>query len=148
MAIGRRIKPARCARAPGDVLAQLQEEFFFTDHITARQIECRSPAYTWGAVVWLEVDPSHVEPWLRKAHQQSKLGKTIVALMPARTNTRAFHEYVLTCANEIRFIQGRLKYAGRTKQAPFPSVVVIFRGGHGIQQTEAQASASLNVVAF
>lgn len=50
-------------------------------------------------------------------------------LIPARTDTRAFHEYIYHKA-EIRFIRGRLKYGGAKYNAPFPSMVVVFgRGG-------------------
>jgi hypothetical protein len=147
------MKLSRGARSPCDILSQMQDDFFFTDFITPNQIEHLSPASSWGAVVWLEVDPSQVEPWLRKAQQQAKLGKTVVVLMPARTNTRAFHTYVLAHAKEVRFIEGRLKYAGRNKQAPFPSVVAIFGGGAGpLQHQQASilpaVSNALNVVTF
>lgn len=48
-------------------------------------------------------------------------------LIPARTDTKAFHEYIYGKA-EIRFVQGRLKFGGSKNPAPFPSMVVIFRG--------------------
>lgn len=48
-------------------------------------------------------------------------------LIPARTDTKWFHDYVLHRA-EIRFIAGRLKFGGAKNSAPFPSMVVIFRG--------------------
>lgn len=47
-------------------------------------------------------------------------------LLPARTDTRWFHEYIYGKA-EIRFIKRRLKFGGSTNSAPFPSMVVIFR---------------------
>ena len=46
-------------------------------------------------------------------------------LIPARTDTRAFHDYIYGKA-EIRFIKGRLKYGG-IGVAPFPSMIVIFK---------------------
>ena len=50
-------------------------------------------------------------------------------LIPARTDTRWFHEYIYGRKNvEIRFIRGRLKFGGSKNSAPFPSMVVIFRG--------------------
>ena len=48
-----------------------------------------------------------------------------VFLVPARTDTRWFHDIVLPYAKEIRFIKGRLKF-GNSKNAPFPSMIVIF----------------------
>lgn len=50
-----------------------------------------------------------------------------VFLIPARTDTRWFHEFVLPYASEIRFIRGRLKFGGAKTGAPFPSMIVIFK---------------------
>ena len=49
-----------------------------------------------------------------------------VFLLPARTDTRWFHDIVLPHAVGIRFIRGRLKFGGSKHSAPFPSMVVIF----------------------
>ncbi len=49
-----------------------------------------------------------------------------VFLIPARTDTRWFHEIVLPYAREIRFCRGRLNFAGASHNAPFPSMVVLF----------------------
>lgn len=46
-------------------------------------------------------------------------------LLPARTDTRWFHDYIYGKA-EVRFIRGRLKFGDRKNSAPFPSMVVIF----------------------
>lgn len=50
-----------------------------------------------------------------------------VFLIPARTDTKWFHEIVLPNAQEIRFIKGRLKFGDATNSAPFPSMLVIFK---------------------
>ena len=52
-----------------------------------------------------------------------------VFLLPARTDTRWFHELCLPYAAEIRFLKGRLKFSGATNSAPFPSMIVIFCHG-------------------
>lgn len=52
-----------------------------------------------------------------------------VFLIPARTDTRWFHEICLPFAREIRFIKGRLKFGGATFNAPFPSMIVVFERG-------------------
>lgn len=49
-----------------------------------------------------------------------------VYLIPARTDTKWFHEICLPNAKEIRFIKGRLKFGNATNSAPFPSMLVIF----------------------
>ena len=53
---------------------------------------------------------------------------TVVCLLPARTDTTWFHRYCLK--GEVRFLRGRVKFKGAANGAPFPSMVVIFRGGH------------------
>ena len=68
--------------------------------------------------------------WVKKAFEESKKHSTkIVLLIPARTDTKYFHEYIYGCA-EIRFIKGRLKFTDESGQiydpAPFPSMVVIY----------------------
>jgi site-specific DNA-methyltransferase (adenine-specific) len=60
--------------------------------------------------------------WLAKA-QEAELA---VFLLPARTDTRWWHEWVIPYASEIRFLRGRLKFGGSKNSAPFPSVVIVF----------------------
>jgi phage N-6-adenine-methyltransferase len=64
--------------------------------------------------------------WLRKAYEESHKGATVVCLIPARTDTKYWHDYVMKAA-EIRFVKGRLKFGGSKNSAPFPSAVVVFR---------------------
>lgn len=54
-------------------------------------------------------------------------GKVVVFLIPSRTDTRWWHDYIMK-ATEIRFLKGRLKFGGSKNSAPFPSAVVIFSG--------------------
>lgn len=66
--------------------------------------------------------------WIKKCAQEgSKPNTTVVLLIPVRTDTRAFHDFVYKKA-EIRFIRGRLKFGNSVNTAPFPSMVVIFNG--------------------
>ena len=51
----------------------------------------------------------------------------VVMLIPARTDTRYFHDFIQH-RSEIRFVKGRLKFGNSKQAAPFPSMVVIFRG--------------------
>ena len=63
--------------------------------------------------------------WIKKAYEESQNGKLIVGLLPARTDTKWFHEYIYKKA-EIRFIKGRLKFNDAESNAPFPSMIVIW----------------------
>lgn len=65
--------------------------------------------------------------WIEKAHDESELGKTIVLLIPSRTDTKWWHDHVMK-ADEIRFIKGRLHFNDQKGSAPFPSCLVIWRG--------------------
>lgn len=68
-----------------------------------------------------------IADWVKYAYEQSqKPDTTVVMLIPARTDTRYFHEYIYNKA-EIRFIRGRLKFGDATSAAPFPSMVVVYR---------------------
>lgn len=65
--------------------------------------------------------------WVKKAFEQYyKYGITIVMLLPARTDTKWFHEYIYNKC-EIRFIKGRLKFNDGKLSAPFPSMIAIYR---------------------
>ena len=67
--------------------------------------------------------------WVEKcAAEAQKPNTTVVMLIPARPDTSYFHDYIYG-KTEIRFIRGRLKFGGSQNNAPFPSMVVIFRGG-------------------
>ena len=62
--------------------------------------------------------------WMRKAYEQAILGSKVVCLVPARTDTKWWHEYAIK--GTIRFIRGRLKFGNSKNSAPFPSAIVIF----------------------
>ena len=68
------------------------------------------------------------QPWVRKCFEEVHEGACPLAVMliPARTDTRWFHEYIYKKA-EIRFVKGRLKFGNSANSAPFPSMVVIFK---------------------
>lgn len=66
--------------------------------------------------------------WVKKCYEESKKpGTTVVMLIPARTDTRYFHDFIYHKAKEIRFIRGRLKFGNAKNSAPFPSMIVIFQ---------------------
>lgn len=85
--------------------------------------------------LWLNPPYSKCREFMGKAAQESAKGATVVCLVPSRTDTRWWHEYVwnreLHCPLlnvEVRFIKGRLKFGGSKDCAPFPSAVIVFRG--------------------
>ena len=74
----------------------------------------------------------NVGEWVKRARDEYLLGAcTVVMLLPSRTDTKWFHDYILGTA-EVRFVKGRLKFGDSKDAAPFPSIVVIYRGNnHG-----------------
>lgn len=67
--------------------------------------------------------------WVKKCDEESKKeNTTIVLLIPSRTDTKYFHEFLYKKENvELRFIKGRLKFGDGKNSAPFPSLLAIFR---------------------
>lgn len=65
--------------------------------------------------------------WVFKCWRESrKPCTTVVMLIPSRTDTRYFHEFIYKKARDIRFIRGRLRFGNGTNPAPFPSMVIVF----------------------
>lgn len=72
---------------------------------------------------------SKVANWIQKGYTESqRTFTTVVMLVPARTDTKWFHEYCMKAA-EIRLVKGRLKFGNQKNSAPFPSMVVVFKPG-------------------
>lgn len=69
-----------------------------------------------------------IKKWVKKCSDESQKPDTVVVmLIPARTDTAYFHDYIYQKPNvEIRFLRGRLKFGDGKNSAPFPSMVVIF----------------------
>lgn len=68
-----------------------------------------------------------IKDWVKKCWVESRKPNTLVVLLiPARTDTAYFHDYIYKKAREIRFIRGRLHFNESKQGAPFPSMVVIF----------------------
>lgn len=68
--------------------------------------------------------------WVEKCYKEAKKqDTTVVMLIPARTDTRYFHDFIYNKAKEIRFLKGRLKFEQggvQGQSAPFPSMIVVF----------------------
>ena len=74
---------------------------------------------------------SGIKHWVKKCFEEGQKPKTkVVMLIPSRTDTRYWHDYVMR-SQRIYFIKGRLKFGGSDTSAPFPSAVVVFDGTGG-----------------
>ena len=128
---------------PQDLFDELDKEFHFRIDVcaTSENSKCllhydktinglnmKWDAFTTGSYWMNPPYGRQIGDWLKKAAMShDEYGSTIVCLLPARTDTKWFHNYVYGKA-EIRFIKGRLKFGRSTNSAPFPSMVVIY--GH------------------
>ena len=124
---------------PQEFFDRLDREFHFTldPCATAETAKCEKfytketdgLAQNWGGET-VFCNPPYgraIKDWVKKSYDESRKKKTIVVmLIPARTDTKYFHEYIYGKA-EIRFVRGRLKFGGSENSAPFPSMVVIYR---------------------
>nr|DAX20122.1 MAG TPA: DNA N-6-adenine-methyltransferase [Caudoviricetes sp.] len=125
---------------PQSFFEELNKEFQFTldPCATAENAKCRT-FYTkdddglkkdWGGQIVFCNPPygMEIKKWVRKCYEESKKPNTVVVmLIPARTDTAYFHDYIYK-KSEVRFIRGRLKFGDAKNSAPFPSMVVVFNG--------------------
>lgn len=119
---------------PQDFFDCLNKEFGFDLDVCALPENAKCERYftpekdgldqEWKGTVWCNPPYGRqIGKWVEKAY---KSNCTVVMLLPARTDTKWFHDYIYRKA-EIRFVKGRLKFGGSKNHAPFPSMVVIYR---------------------
>jgi phage N-6-adenine-methyltransferase len=115
----------------------LDAEFGFEVDVCASPQHAKCPVYYtpevdglkqewYGTVFCNPPYGRQIGAWVRKAFESSRRGTTVVCLLPARTDTKWWHQYVMRAA-EIRFLRGRLRFGDAKSGAPFPSAVVISR---------------------
>ena len=81
----------------------------------------------WGGRVFCNPPYGRaIKDWVKKCYDSRNSCEVIVLLIPARTDTEYFHEYIYGKA-EIVFIRGRLKFGNATNSAPFPSMLVTYK---------------------
>jgi len=88
-------------------------------------------AVPWEGRGWLNPPYGRgVGKWIEKAYLETRQPwcEMVAMLIPSRTDTRYWHDYVMR-ASEIRFIKGRLTFVGATRPCPFPSSIIVFKGG-------------------
>lgn len=126
---------------PQDFFDALDREFSFTldpcadekNHKCNRYFtqEIDGLSQDWGGETVFCNPPygRDIKNWVKKSRDEAqKPNTTVVMLIPARTDTQYFHDYIYQKPNvEVRFIKGRLKFGDSNNSAPFPSMVVVFR---------------------
>jgi|SRR6478752_6560881 len=77
--------------------------------------------------LWLNPPYSRCKEFMEKAYSEMQKGAKIIALLPTRTDTKWFHDYIYRKDGvDIQFIKGRLKFGNSVNSAPFPSMLVYF----------------------
>lgn len=131
---------------PPDLFESLHEEFNFTIDVCAEKWNAKLPLSYWDREDnCLDQDWSNhrcfmnppygreIKQFIEKAANSN--AEVVVALLPARTDTNYFHNYIYGKA-EIRFLKGRVNFwteDGPGKCAPFPSMIVIWRSNNDQQ---------------
>lgn len=119
---------------PQELFDNLNAEFHFTVDVCATKDNAKCEKFftpemdglkqEWTGVCWCNPPYGRgIGKWMKKAAEAQA---TVVCLVPARTDTKWFHDWVLNRA-EIRFIRGRLHFNGSKNSAPFPSMLVIYQ---------------------
>ena len=124
---------------PQDLFDELDDEFHFTLDAASSDLNAKCEKHytveddglsqSWAGNNMFLNPPygRNMKDWMRKAYEESQAeNTTVVVLVPARTDTAWFHDYVYGKA-ELRFLRGRLKFGGCENSAPFPSLVVVYR---------------------
>lgn len=130
---------------PQEFFDKLNAEFHFTLDVCATPENAKCFNYfdkeqdglskNWvsassGGSVWMNPPYGReIGRWMEKANDAAKDGVTVVCLVPARTDTKWWHECAIQ--HEVRFIRGRLKFGDAKNSAPFPSAVIVMRSGEG-----------------
>lgn len=121
---------------PNNLFHQLDEEFKFSLDPCASIYNHKCPLFftkadnglgkDWGFhKVFVNPPYSKVKEWTKKCFEAAEKGALVVALLPVRSDTSYWHEWVMQ-ASEIRLIKGRVRFEGTKNSAPFPSCIVIW----------------------
>lgn len=121
---------------PQDFFDKLDSEFHFTLDVCATPENAKCHDFftkdddglskEWYGIVWMNPPYGReISKWVEKCANYEGAS---VMLLPARTDTRWFHDYIYNNPRaEVRFVKGRLRFNGSNRDAPFPSMVVVLK---------------------
>ena len=121
---------------PDNIFNPLNEEFGFTLDVCSNDANAKCERhYTeeddglnmeWNGVCWMNPPFGRVmKKWVKKAFDEWKRGNTVVCLLPARTNTVWWHDWVMQ--GEVRFLRGEIKFKGYERGLWMPMAIVVFK---------------------
>ena len=121
---------------PQDLYNELDKQYGFTldpcatpsnaknDNFYTKEDDGLSQSWSGHVVFMNPPYGREIGKWIKKASEEKSA--CVVCLIPARTDTKYWHEFIFPKAHKIMFIKGRLKFGGHTNSAPFPSAIVVF----------------------
>jgi site-specific DNA-methyltransferase (adenine-specific) len=116
-------------KTPDMIRLMLQMEFEFDGVVNAcsKGVDIETLlSCDWYDSTFVVPQYSCVKKWVKKCIEENQKGKTVVMIIPSRTNTDWFHELIVPSATDVRFIRGRITLPGYTKQNQYPDAVCIF----------------------
>lgn len=132
---------------PQELFDRLDAQYHFDVDVCAlpENAKCRrfyTPAedglkQEWRGICWMNPPYGReIGKWVQKAYESTRAnGATVVCLLPSRSDTAWFHDYVLPHAR-IEFLRGRLKFGGSKNSAPFPSVIAVLNHEKELRRRE------------
>jgi site-specific DNA-methyltransferase (adenine-specific) len=129
---------------PDTLWKPLDDEFGFTldvcsthenakckNHFTLAEDGLKQP---WDGVAWMNPPyGAQLARWVKKCHDEAKRGVLVVGLIPVRSNTSYWHDYIM--GNEIRFVRGYPKFGNAKQGLKAPLAVVVWRPNNALSKT-------------
>lgn len=127
-------RPQTVYETPDEIFDPLRDEFGIDLDVCAilENAKCErffSPeddglTQKWMGVCWMNPPfGREMKKWVKKAFQEWELGCTVIALLPARTNTAWWHDWVMK--GEVRFIRGEVTFKGQKNGLWMPMAIVV-----------------------
>ena len=127
---------------PDNLFEKLDKEFNFTRDVCASAENTKVKVFfsennscldkEWDGINWMNPPFKNMKMFIKKAFEQRNNAIT-VCLIPARTNTKWWHDYCMK--GEVYFICGRPKFKGCVYGLPQPLALVIFGRGSGTMKS-------------
>lgn len=134
---------------PQALFDRLNKEFRFNCDLAADATNTKCEVYVdaerdaltqpWFGTCWLNppygAKKPRLQDWVKTAYQETrKPGCVVVMLIPARTNTRWWHDFCML-ATEIRFLNGRPRFGDAKHGLPQPLALIVFSSEPGLKVT-------------
>ena len=114
------------AQTPPEVWKSLEAEFGEMFDPCPANPEVDGLSIPWKKINYVNPPYNECNAWMQKVVHEFVHGNKSVCLIPARSNTNWFHNWVLPYATEIRFIKNGVKFVGYKRKSPFPVCIVVY----------------------